>query len=107
MPAEGRAILSQIEGLCEQFLALDYDTPVKTDVENILGQVRSGMEQMSSETAEPRVPPSEQPEGEKKPFREYGEASDAAMKDKVLQPKGNEPQADSGDETDPRKRKRF
>lgn len=49
MPQEGAAILSQIEGLMEQFLALDYDTPVKDEIQQMLSGVRSGMQELRSQ----------------------------------------------------------
>jgi hypothetical protein len=52
MPQEGAAILSQVEGLLEQFLALDYETPVKDVVESqLLPAVQQGMDQLRSDAA--------------------------------------------------------
>lgn len=52
MPAEGAAILTQVEGLLHKFLALDYDTPVKAAVQQVLDQVITpGVEQLRSEAS--------------------------------------------------------
>jgi hypothetical protein len=70
MPREGAAILSQVEGLLEQFLELDYDTPVKDAVSQMLEQVvRPGMEELRAESdasvqSEGRVPPDQGTAGE-------------------------------------------
>lgn len=49
MPRQGAAILSQIQGLMQQFLALDYDSPVKQTIEQMLPAVESGMAQLSAQ----------------------------------------------------------
>jgi len=63
VPREGAAILSQVEGLLEQFLALDYYTPVKTDVEAMLTHVRENLDKLRADATDvTETRPEEEPD---------------------------------------------
>lgn len=116
MPQEGTAILSQIRQLMDQFLAVDYDSPVKDRIEAMIPEVEAGLSELSSqegvgEGTEPQGPPVQGSEAltapEERPS-DFRGARDAAMSD--IRASGGFPtrrSVEAEDQTDPRKKKKV
>lgn len=116
MPAQGAAILSQIEGLLEQLTELDYDSPVKAWAEQLMPEVRqqaediraqAGGEVLDTELEEgtddtgampPRSPeapamiPEEEPDGDPTPKQESFAEARSGAKAYLAQAKAEEEQ---------------
>ena len=119
MAKEGATILSQVEGLLEEFLDLDYDTPLKEVVSSQwLPGVKQGLEQLRSESEAPMAqspeeqdPRSPSPAAERgDQFSNFKDARRAAVEDGVMKrgrDQGPEEEVQSEEEeVPPRKKKR-
>lgn len=115
MPEQGAAILSQVEGLLEQFLEVGYDTPMKEKVGSMLTDIRSGMKELGREIGEEgaNAATENQPESEEEAespstgprnLKETRDDATAFLKGRNAESKAEEEGTDEEDDN-PRKKK--
>jgi len=109
MPREGAAILSQVEGLLQQFIALGPDYPGVEDAKTLLDGTRGLMsslrDEIAAESEQPSAPPEEaappeeggggeSPTSMRGAFRQATEAAKAASAEKEAKtpPEGEQPE---------------
>lgn len=109
MASREAAILSQIEGLMEEFVASPAgDTPIGDAVQKSLEEsIRPGLEELRNGdegmTGQPEVRP--EPEEEKPQYRDFDSARHAAKRD--IESKKAEPQPEEDEDQEETKEKKF
>lgn len=108
MASREAAILSQIEGLMEEFVASPAgDTPIGDAVQKSLEEsIRPGLEELRNGDEGMTGQPEVRPEPEEKPqYRDFDSARHAAKRD--IESKKAEPQPEEDEDQEETKEKKF